>query len=145
MDNVVVRTLKSLKLTLVLLGVFAVAIAVATFIEADLGTKAAQALVYKAKWFEFVLALLIINLVMSLVFNMPYPKRQTGYVITHFGFIVVLLAAGVTRYFGYEGTMPIREGSATNFIYSAEDHLKLGVDGSLETSELQLWRAGPFQ
>ena len=105
-------------LTLVILAVFAVAIAVATFIEAGIGTAGARALVYDALWFEALLALLVVNVIISLFAHMPYKMRQLGFVITHIGFIVVVLGAGVTRYFGYEGRMPIREGTSTDFMLS---------------------------
>jgi hypothetical protein len=131
-----------MKLTLVILGVFAVAIAVATFLEVRYGTDGARALVYNARWFEVLLALLIVNLCVSLVVHLPYHVRQTGYLITHIGFIVVLIAAGITRYFGYEGRMPIREGRSSNYMYSDRDHIAIGADGEQSSFPVRLFKPG---
>lgn len=52
----------SMHLTVVLLLMFALSAAVATFIENDYGTIAARVAVYEATWFEILLALLVVNL-----------------------------------------------------------------------------------
>ena len=119
------RWLGGIPLTLGLLFTFAVAIATATFIEAKLGTPAARALVYGAHWFEALLALLVVNLIVSLFIHMPYRIAQLGFVITHISFIVVLVSAGITRFFGFEGTMHIREGQSSNVLVSNEPHVLL--------------------
>ena len=48
----VLAIFSSIKTTILLLISFALAIAVATFIENDYGTETALALVFKTKWFE---------------------------------------------------------------------------------------------
>ena len=47
----------------ILFVVFAVAMAVATFLENDFGSAAAYSMVYNTKWFELILLLLAVNLV----------------------------------------------------------------------------------
>ena len=47
----------------VLLLVYAASMAYATFLENDYGTPTAKALIYEAKWFEFVMLLLILNFI----------------------------------------------------------------------------------
>ncbi len=56
---------------------------------------------------------------------MPYKAHQTGAVLVHIAMIVILVAAGMTRYMGYEGVMPIREGATTDYILSAKDHVRV--------------------
>ena len=126
--------LGSTKLTLVILAVFAVAIAVATFIETAVGTEGARVLVYNAWWFEALLGLFILNNILSLLRHIPFKIRQTGFVITHIGFIIVLISAGITRYHGYEGLMPIREGSSPDYLYSAEKHVMIDANGEFDSS-----------
>ncbi|UCG51942.1 MAG: hypothetical protein JSW58_17555, partial [Candidatus Latescibacterota bacterium] len=104
--HTLLRALGSLKLTLVVLGLFAVSIATATILEVRHGLEGAKALVYNARWFEGLLGLLILNLIVSLLYNMPYRRRQTGFIIAHAGFVIVLLGGAVTRFWGYEGNMP---------------------------------------
>jgi hypothetical protein len=140
--NPLVRVLGSIKLALVLLGAFAIATAVATFLEVRFGTEGARALVYNARWFEILLGLLIVNLIVSLFARMPYHRFQTGFVITHIAFIIVLLSAGITRYFGYEGTMPIREGSSTDFLYSTKDYVQITSGGETTSFPARLWKPG---
>lgn len=138
----IIAVLASAKLTLVLLGIFAVAIAVATFIESASGTPAARALVYNARWFEVVIALFVVNVTVSLFVHFPYKMRQTGFIITHTGFVVVLVAAAITRYFGYEGTMAIREGADTNFMYSVEDHVHVALGSENVSFPVRLYKPG---
>lgn len=134
--------LGSIKLTLIILGVFAIAIGAATFIEAKAGTTGARVLVYNALWFELLLGLLVLNLAISLFHHWPIQIRQIGYLTTHVGFIVVLVSAAVTRYFGYEGTMPIREGRASRTIYSVEDHVQLEIAGEMASFPVRLYKPG---
>ncbi|MDH3215595.1 MAG: cytochrome c biogenesis protein ResB [Candidatus Krumholzibacteria bacterium] len=141
-NNFLLRLLGSVKLTLIILAVFAVTIAVATFVEVRYGTDGARAMVYNARWFEALLVTLLINLIISLLINMPYRRFQTGYVITHVAFIIVLVSAGITRYFGYEGTMRIREGASSDFIYSAKDYVRLSAGDESASFPVRLYKPG---
>ncbi len=125
--NPILRFLASVKLALILFLIFAFAIAMATFIESRYGTPAARALVYGARWFELVLALFSLSLIASFFTRMPYRRSQTGFVLIHLSVIIILISSGVTRFFGYEGMMPIREGASTDYILSSRDYVQLGL------------------
>jgi len=103
---------------------FAVAIAVATFIENDFGTSSARKLIFNAWWFELLLLLFGITLIFNIFRYRMIPNKKWPLLIFHSAFIVVLIGAGVTRYFGSEGMMHIREGSASNTFLSAESYLQ---------------------
>ena len=92
--------------------VFAVAIGVATFIENDFGTSSAMKLVFQAGWFEVLLILFSITLVVNVVKYKMISQKRWALVIFHLSMVMILVGAGITRYFGYEGTMHIREGEA---------------------------------
>ena len=92
----------SLETMIVLLVVFAVSIATATFIENDFGTETAKAVVYNAKWFELLLTLLVINLVANIFRYKMWKKAKRLSLIFHLSFIVIFLGAAATRYIGYE-------------------------------------------
>jgi hypothetical protein len=141
-ENPIVSALASLKLTVPLLIIFAVAIAKATFIENDWGAEGARALVYNALWFEILLSLFCLNLLLQLFKNMPYKPRQTGFVIVHVSMIVILVSAGITRWFGYEGSMHIREGQSSSFIWSRETHVQLTVGDDFASYPVRLFRPG---
>lgn len=141
-QNPLLRWLGSTQFTLVLLAIFAVAIAVATFLEVRFGTTGARVMVYDALWFEVMLGLIVVNLILSLIFHFPYQIRQTGFVITHIGFIVVVTAAGITRFWGYEGNMPIREGHSTDYIYSVKDYVSLSAGGDTAAFPVALFAGG---
>ena len=56
--------------------IFAAAIGIATFIENDFGTSAAQKLVFQAKWFEVLLLMFSISLIVNIIrFRMIQQKN----------------------------------------------------------------------
>ena len=110
----------------VLFVVFAIAMAVATFIENDYGSPAAYKMVYGTKWFELTLILLCVNLIGQLTINKLFRKQKLPIAIFHLSFIIMIVGAGVTRYFGWEGVMHIREGDSQNICYSS--HKIIGYD-----------------
>jgi len=113
----------SSKTTVVLLVILAVAMGTATFIEDKYDTTTARYFVYNAKWFEFLLLLLVLNFIGHIKkFNM-LRKAKAGGFLFHLSFIVMIIGAGITRYFGFEGNMHIRQGETTNIIYSSEPYL----------------------
>ncbi len=115
--------LSSMRLTAVLLSVFAIAVGVATFIESDFSTQTAQAEVYSARWFEALLGLLAINLLTSMIRHSMFKQKKWNIVLFHGSFLVILLGAIITRFVGYEGSMHIREGETENRITSRETYI----------------------
>ncbi len=106
---------------------FATAIGVATFIENDYGTSAAQKVIFKARWFELLLILFGVTILVNIIRYRMIQQRKWAVLLFHSAIIVIILGAGVTRYFGFEGVMHIREnGSAASFL-SADTHLKFDV------------------
>lgn len=101
------------------------ACAVATFIENDYGTAVAQSLVYHTLWFEFLHFYLLISLIGCLwSFKTLQRKRYASFCL-HSSLIFILLGAGITRYFGFEGIMHIREGEQSSTILSSETYLNI--------------------
>lgn len=107
----------------ILFVVFALAMAVATFLENDFGSPAAYSMVYNSVWFELILLLLAVNLVGQLIaFNLFKKNRITG-ALFHLAFVVMIIGAAITRYFGWEGSIHIREGEEQNICYSTEKYI----------------------
>jgi cytochrome c-type biogenesis protein CcsB len=120
--------LVSMEFMLFLVLIFAFSIGVATFIENDFGTETAWALVYGAKWFEVLWILLAINLVGNIFrYKMWKPKKLPAFMF-HISFLLIFLGAALTRYFGYEGTLHIREGTANNELVSSDAYIQVKAE-----------------
>lgn len=117
----------------VLTVIFAISIGYATFIENDYGTVTAKILIYNARWFEALLVLLCINLIGSIFINKLYSRKKWPILLFHLAFIFILIGAAVTRYYGYEGIMHIREGESTDYIISEETYIQMVVNTGDET------------
>ena len=100
----------SSKATFILLILIGLAMASATFIEDKYDTVTARVLVYDTRWFEFLFLLLIINLIGHIQAYKLLSWKRLGGLMFHLAFVVMILGAGVTRYFGFEGSMHIRKG-----------------------------------
>ena len=111
-----------------LLLVFAAAIGTATFVENDYGTLAAKTLVYSSRWFEGLLLLTAISLAGSVFKYKLYQRKRYSVLFFHLAFIVMLAGAAITRYIGYEGTMMIREGEASDRIISERPYVQLTIE-----------------
>lgn len=123
-----IEMLFSMRFTAILFVVFGVSIAVATFIENDFGTESARAVVYNTRWFELVLLLGMINLVVNIFRAKLYQKKKLPSFVFHLAFVVIILGAGITRYIGFEGVMSIREGFSSNTIISDKTYIQLSLN-----------------
>lgn len=111
-----------------LLLVFAVAMAVATFIENDYGTPTAKALIYEAKWFEVVMFLLILNFIGNISRYRLLRREKWPVLVFHLAFILIFLGGAITRYISFEGIMHIREGATSNEIITDKTFLKIRIE-----------------
>ncbi len=107
------------KTTVILLVIFFVVIATATFIENSYDTFTAKVLIYNTKWFEGILVLLAVNFIGNIKKYKLFRKEKAASFILHIAFILMIIGAGVTRYFGFEGDMHIRENESSNLIYTS--------------------------
>ena len=107
--------------------VFAASIGIATFIENDFGTSSAQKVVFKTKWFELLLVLFSITLMVNIKRFQMIKQKKWALIIFHLSMVIIIIGAGVTRYIGYEGMMHIRENDQSSQFLSAETYLKYEV------------------
>ncbi len=110
-----------------LLVIFAAAMATATFIENDFGSQAAYGSVYNTRWFELILLLLTANLIGQLIIFKMFRKAKLPIALFHLAFILMITGAGITRYFGWEGSIHIREGETSNVCYSEKEYIGFSV------------------
>lgn len=119
--------LSSTRFAGIYLLLFALAIAVATFVENDFGTSAAQELIFKSHWFELLLLLFGITILANMSRYRLIQQKKWASLTFHLAIIIILIGSAVTRYFGTEGMMHIREGETSNQYLSAESFLQFRV------------------
>ncbi len=124
----ILKSLYSTRVMAVAVMLYAVAMALATFIENDFGTPTAKILIYNSKWFEFLMLLLVVNFIGNMFKYRLFRKEKWPVLLFHLAFVFILFAAGITRYFGYEGMMRIREGETENTILSNTTAIDVVVD-----------------
>ncbi len=126
----------SMQLMVVLVLLFAIASGVATFIENDHGINTSWALVYSSRWFEAIQVLLGISIIGNIFRYKMYQKKKIPVFIFHVAFLFILVGSGITRYFGYEGVMHIREGAMQNEMISSDAYVQ--VTAKKDTKEYHL-------
>lgn len=102
---------------------FALAIGAATFIENDFGTSSARKLVFNAWWMELLMALFGGAILVNIFRFRMVQQKKWAVLSFHAAILVILTGAAVTRYFGFEGMMHIREGGQADFFLSSETYL----------------------
>jgi cytochrome c-type biogenesis protein CcsB len=127
-----VRFLFSTRLTAVLFIVFCVAMAAGTFIESFHNTTTARIWVYNAWWFEAIMGVFVLNFVGNIKRYNLLSIQKWPVLLLHLSWILIILGAFVTRYFGYEGVMPIRENTSSNTFFSEKTYLTVLVDGEID-------------
>ena len=128
------RTLKYLfsnQLMALLFIAFSTAMAYGTFIESWYSTDTAKIWIYNAWWFELILALFMINFFGNIFKYRLLRKEKWAILMIHVSFILIIFGAFITRYFGYEGVMPIREGAAENTFLSDKTYLTVFIEGDI--------------
>ena len=133
----IISLLVSTRLTAILFITFSAAMGIGTFIESMHGTDAARILIYNAFWFEIMMILFLINFIFNIKRYNLLSRPKLGILLMHLSWILIIIGAGVTRYIGYEGVMPIREGNTSNEYLSSDTYLTVLVDGEIEGSPLR--------
>ncbi|HET8809645.1 MAG TPA: cytochrome c biogenesis protein CcsA [Flavobacteriaceae bacterium] len=128
----IVSILFSTRLMAVLFIVFAIAMAVGTFVENSYTTATARAWIYNTHWFEAIMVLFVINFLGNIFRYKMYTRAKLPTLLLHLSFILIIIGAGITRYISYEGVMPIREGKISNTVLSAKTFLTAYIDGEID-------------
>ena len=125
----------STRLTGTLFIVFAIAMAVGTFMDQGQSTSPtpySRTLIYNAWWFEAIMGVFIINFTGNIFRYRLLRKEKWATLTLHLSFIFILLGAFITRYYGFEGMMAIREGATENTFLSQKTYLTTYIDGDFE-------------
>ena len=131
MIDLLKKTLFSTRLMAVLFLVFAAAMGVGTFVESWYSTETARIYIYNTTWFEAIMVFFVINFIGNIFRYQLFSWKKWPVFLLHISWILIIVGAFVTRYIGYEGIMPIREGNAENRFYSDKTYLTAFVDGDI--------------
>lgn len=121
----VLRVIGSLWFAAILLVLLLMAMACATVFESMHGTERALAVFYRAWWFEWLLALLGVNILAAVVVRYPFTPRHIGFVLTHASILAILVGALVTKYFGVDGRLGVAEGQTVEYFNVPIDTLTI--------------------
>ncbi len=125
--NKILRSFVNMRAAGIYLLLFAVSIGVATFIENDFGTSSAQKIVYQSWWFELLLVLFAAAIIVNIFRFKMIKLKKWAVLLFHASIIIILIGAAVTRFFGTEGIMHIRENNTSNSFLSSNSFLKFRV------------------
>ena len=128
----IANILFSTRLTAVLFIVYAVAMAVGTFLDQGQSTSPtpySRNLIYNAVWFEAIMAIFMVNFIGNIFRYRLLRKEKWATLVLHLSFIFILLGAFITRNYGFEGMMSIREGATENTFLSQKTYLTTYIDG----------------
>lgn len=117
----------------VLLLVYAISMAVATFVENDFDTPTAKTLVYNSTWFEILMFWLIVLFFVNIKTYRLTRREKWPMLVFHLAFIFMFIGGAITRYVGFEGQMPIEENQTTNEIISDLTYFKLTLSDGKKT------------
>jgi len=130
----IIHRLGSLQLALSLMATIAIACAIATVAESEFSAKVAQTYIYKAPWFIVWLGVLCINLLSVTLTRWPWQRKHTGFIITHYGLITVLIGATIGLHAGFEGNVilhtekpPVRKITVNRSIIQLESPKDTGL------------------
>ena len=122
-SDAVYRFLASLKLAVLLIATLAGTLAYATFYETMHGTGAVQDDIYRSKGFALLMAMLGVNILCAALIRFPWKKRQTGFVVTHAGLLIVLAGSFLSIKTTEEGQIGIIEGQTGQSYARTDDQV----------------------
>ena len=127
----------STKLMAILFITFAIAMAVGTFVENDYDTDTARIWVYNTWWFEAIMGLFVVNFIGNIFRYQLLKKENWAVLVLHLSWVFIIVGAGVTRYFGNEGMISLREGETINTYLSDRTYITAMVDGNYQGAPLR--------
>lgn len=118
--NKIVSALFSYRFTLILLAIYAIVMGCATFYEKNTSTPEVFNAFYHSWWFFGIQFLMCVNFIGLTIKTKLFKQRKWGVLLSHYGFVFILIGAMYTHLFSYEGIMHIREGESSSTIYVGE-------------------------
>ena len=140
MQNKLAKILFSTRLMSILFVVFAVAMAAGTILDRNMDTSPTpytRNVIYNARWFEAIMVFFVINFCGNIVRFRLFRKEKWATLTLHLAFILILVGAFITRYYSFEGMMPIREGETENTFLSQKTYITGYVNGDYKINGIE--------
>jgi len=132
MGKKLISFLISTRFTAILFILFPLSMGIGTFIESYYNTTTAKILIYNAWWFELMMVFFVISFCLNIKRYNLLTLKKWPVLLLHISWILIILGAGITRYIGFEGVMPIRENSSSSKFLSEKTFLNVYVDGEIQ-------------
>lgn len=122
--------ISSLKTTLLLLILYSLVLAIATFVEKYTDAATARQFIYHNFLFLLFQLLLTVNCIAVMYTRKWWSRKMWGSILLHCSFIIIFLGAFLTHCFGYEGMLHLREGEKSNLLrtHSGTEQLPFSVE-----------------
>ncbi|MFV7789701.1 cytochrome c biogenesis protein CcsA [Aliarcobacter lanthieri] len=121
------KNLFAMPMMITFLIFMALALAIATFVENDFGVLGAKSFVYGQTWFELIMLILTIGIVIHIIIFKMYKKDKFFTFLIHVSIIFIFIGSAMTRYLGYEAVMTIDEGTIENKVYSTDEYIQIKI------------------
>lgn len=104
----------SMRTAIILMGIYALGLASATFLEKYYGTAAAKAMIYYSPLFFLLQGLMALNFLAILFQRKGLNRGRWGFLLTHIALLVILAGAMVSHVIGEGGILHLREGECSD-------------------------------
>lgn len=120
----------SMPLSIFLMLLYAVSIGWATFVEKDYGSIVAHDVIYASWWFEVLNVWLALSIFGCMIKSARHGFK-VGVHIFHLALVIIVVGAGITRYYGFEGRMVLQNGETSDFIESSDSFFNVLVSNDV--------------
>ncbi len=103
-----------MRTAIILMGIYALGLASATFLEKYYGTAAAKAMIYYSPLFFLLQGLMALNFLAILFQRKGLNRGRWGFLLTHIALLVILAGAMVSHVISEEGILHLREGECSD-------------------------------
>ena len=97
-----------------MLLLYAVGLAIATFVEKYTGTEMAKIIIYYSPIFFLLQILLVVNFILITIRGRYIEQKKWAYLLLHSALVIMLAGALASHLFAKEGMMHLREGETYN-------------------------------
>ena len=111
----------SMRTAIILMGLYAISLAGATFVEKYCGTAMAKAMIYYSPLFFLLQGLMALNFLAILFQRKGLNRGRWGFLLTHIALLVILAGAMVSHVIGEEGILHLREGERSDQLLMETD------------------------
>lgn len=115
----------NMKFAVVIILLFAISLAVGTFMESYHGTEYANRLIYKSIWFMGIQFCMFLSILFATLIRLPMKKHLYGFYVIHAGLIILFIGSFITYQSGVDGSITLTPNLPARQIQINDDELKI--------------------